>query len=75
MIATLDRLYALDKKLEDLQSRILLDSLSEQVRSGERKAMAPIIFDMNEAALLRRLSKEYIEEAEEVIPVGQLQNY
>lgn len=75
MIATLDRLKALGMKLEDLQSRILLDSLSAEVQSGKRKAMAPIIFDTNEAALLRRLINDYLDESEELLAIGQLQNY
>ena len=72
MIATLDRLFALKRKLEDLQSRILLDSLS---KDDSRKAMAPIILDSNEAALMHRLASEYLDEAEEVLAGGQLQDY
>lgn len=67
MIATLDRLYALGRKIEDLQARITLDSLSEEVMAGKRKAMAPIILDANEAALLRRLANDYVDEAEEIL--------
>jgi hypothetical protein len=61
MIATLDRLKALYYKLEGMKP-------DEHDRALQ-------FFSGNEILLLKRLVKDYIEESEEVLAIGQLQDY
>lgn len=67
MIATLDRLKALGMKLED--NRAKFDDFDKKI--GFR--LVPL--SENDLALMSRLANDYLDESEEVLAVGQLQNY